>query len=86
MADSSAMKSYLEKNNLHYFTLSPNSELRIKAVIRHLPPVTPVEDKNISNSLDQLGFKLVIVRQMTTGRTKPTDKPTWNPCLYSLLP
>jgi hypothetical protein len=37
MADYSALKSYLEKNN-HYFTFSPNSETPIKAVIRHLPP------------------------------------------------
>jgi hypothetical protein len=37
MADYSAMKSYLEKNNLHYFTFSPNSEKPIMAVIRHLP-------------------------------------------------
>jgi hypothetical protein len=26
MADYSAMKSYLEKNNLHYFIFSPDSE------------------------------------------------------------
>jgi hypothetical protein len=41
MADYSAMKSYLEKNNLQYFTFSPNFENSIKAVIRHLPPDTP---------------------------------------------
>jgi hypothetical protein len=51
MADYSAMKSYLEKNNLHYFTFSQNSEKPIKAVIRHLPD-TPTED--ISNSLEDL--------------------------------
>jgi hypothetical protein len=33
----SVTKSYLEKNNLHYFTFSPNSEKPIKAVICHLP-------------------------------------------------
>jgi hypothetical protein len=53
MADYSAMKSYLEKNNLQYFTFSPNSEEPIKAVIRHHPPDTPAED--ISNSLQDLG-------------------------------
>jgi hypothetical protein len=41
MADYSAMKFYLEKNYLQYFTFSPNSEKPIKAVIRHLPPDTP---------------------------------------------
>jgi hypothetical protein len=38
-----AMKFYLEKNNLQYFTYCPNSEKPIKAVICHLPPDTPVE-------------------------------------------
>jgi hypothetical protein len=37
MANYSTMKSYLEKNNLHCFTFSPNSEKPIKAVIHHLP-------------------------------------------------
>jgi hypothetical protein len=50
MADYLAMKSYLEKHNLHYFTFSPNSKKPIKAVIRHLPPDTAAED--ISNSLE----------------------------------
>jgi hypothetical protein len=44
MTDYSAMKSYLEKNNLQYFAFSPNSEKPLKAVIRHLPPDTPAED------------------------------------------
>jgi hypothetical protein len=37
MVDYLAMKSYLEKNNLQYFTFSPNSEKPIKAVICYLP-------------------------------------------------
>jgi hypothetical protein len=41
MTDYAAMKSYLEKNNLQYFTLSPNSEKPIKAVIRHFPQMRP---------------------------------------------
>jgi hypothetical protein len=49
MADYSAIKFYLEKNNLHYFTFSSNSEKPLKAVIPHVPPDTPAED--ISNSL-----------------------------------
>jgi hypothetical protein len=55
MADYSATKSYLEKNNLQYFTFSPNSEKPMKAVIRHLPPDTTAKD--IFNSLEDLGFK-----------------------------
>lgn len=38
MTDHSATKSYLEKNNLHCFTLFPNFEKPIKAVIHSPPP------------------------------------------------
>jgi hypothetical protein len=59
MADYSVMKSYLEKINLHYFTFSQNSEKPIKAD-------TPAED--ISNDLEDLGFNVINVRQMTVTR------------------
>jgi hypothetical protein len=62
MVDYSAMKSYLEKNDLHYFTFSPNSEKPIKSVIRHLPPDTPAED--FSNSVEDFGFNIINVRHM----------------------
>jgi hypothetical protein len=62
MAEYSAIKSYLEKNNLHYFTFPPNSKKPIKAIIRHLPPDMPAED--ISNSLEDLGSNIINVRQM----------------------
>jgi hypothetical protein len=45
-ADYAAMKSYLQKNDLHYFTFSPNSEKPIKTVICHLPPDMPVENNS----------------------------------------
>jgi hypothetical protein len=61
MADYSAMKSHLEKNNLQYYTFSPNSEKPIEAVIRHLKPDTPAE--TISNSLENLGFSAINVRE-----------------------
>jgi hypothetical protein len=60
MADSSAMKTYLEKNNLYCFTFSPNSEKFVKAVIRHFLPDTPA--KNISNGIVDLGFSVINVR------------------------
>jgi hypothetical protein len=75
-----AMKSYLEKNNLHYFTLSPNSEKPIKAVIHRLTSGMPVED--ISNSLEDLGINVRLWRPL---KQHPMDKPMWNPFLYSLL-
>jgi hypothetical protein len=71
MEDYSAIKSYLEKNNLHYFALSPNSEKPTKAVIRHLPPDTPAEA--ISNSLEDSGFSDNNVRQITAARRAPME-------------
>jgi hypothetical protein len=62
MTDYSAMKSYLEKNNLHHSTFSPDSKKPIKAVIHHLPPDTPAED--ISNGLEDLVFNVINMRQM----------------------
>jgi hypothetical protein len=38
MADYSAMKSCLKKNNLQYFTFPPHPEKPIKAVTRPFPP------------------------------------------------
>jgi hypothetical protein len=66
MADYSAIKSYLEKNNLHYFIFSQNSKEPIKAVIHHLSPDTSAED--ISNSLEDLGFNIINMEQMVATR------------------
>jgi hypothetical protein len=77
MADYSAMKSYLEKNGLHYFTFSPNSKNSIKAVILHLPPETPAED--ISNGLEDLALNVVNVRQMTANRRAPNGQTRVKP-------
>jgi hypothetical protein len=40
MVEYSAMKSYLDNNNPHYFTFATNSEKPIKAVISPLPADT----------------------------------------------
>jgi hypothetical protein len=72
MADYSAMKSYLEKNNLYYFTFSPNSEKPIKAIIHHIPPDTPAE--NISSSLEELAFNIINMRQMTATQRAPDQQ------------
>jgi hypothetical protein len=72
MADYSAMKSYLEKNNLHYLSCSLNSEKPIKAETRHLPPDTPAE--RISNGLENLGFNVINVRLLTTNRSAPNKQ------------
>jgi hypothetical protein len=72
MRDYSAMTSYQEKNNLHYFTFSPNSEKPIQAVIHHLPPDMPAED--ISNSLEDFVFNVIKVRQLTGNRIAPNGQ------------
>jgi hypothetical protein len=60
MEDYSAIKSYLEKNNLNYFTSSPNSKKPIKAVFCYLPPYTSGED---------IGFYVISIRQMMAIQT-----------------
>jgi hypothetical protein len=63
MAEYSSMKSYLEENNLHNFTFSPYPEKPVKAVTRHLPPRHA--------SLENLGFNVINVMQMTATRRAP---------------
>jgi hypothetical protein len=75
MADFSAIKTYLEKNKLSYFSFFPKPESPIEAVIRHLPLNTPAED--ISDMLLSLGFDVISVKQKTTTRrTPPEGSPT----------
>jgi hypothetical protein len=57
------MKSYLEKKNFRYFTFSLNYENPIKAVTRYLPADIAAVDN--SNSLEDLGFHVINLRQMT---------------------
>jgi hypothetical protein len=83
VADSSAMKSYVEKSNLHYFTFSPNSEKPIEAVICHLLPDTSAEV--ISNNPEDLGFKVISGRQMVPTPTPTNGKFHVEPLLLFLV-
>jgi hypothetical protein len=74
MADFSAFKYYLEKNNLAYFTFYLKSLKPIKAVMRHLPLNTSAED--ISDGLVSLGFDVISVKQMTATRQSPHEGTT----------
>jgi hypothetical protein len=65
MVDYSAIKSYLNKNNLQYFTFSSNSEKPINAD-------RPAED--ISNSLEDLGFSVINVRQLMINPRAPNGQ------------
>jgi hypothetical protein len=74
MADFSAVKSYLENNNLVYFTFYPKSPKPKKTVIRHLPVNMPAED--ISDGLVSVGFDVISVKQMTVTRRSPPEGST----------
>jgi hypothetical protein len=64
MADYSAVKEYLNFQNLNYVTFYPKSLKPIKAVIRHLPGNKPAEE--IYEGLVELGFDIISVKQMST--------------------
>jgi hypothetical protein len=83
MTEYSTMKSYPEKSNLYCFTFSKNSEKHIKAVIRHLSPDTPTED--ISSNLEDLGFNVINVRQMTTTRRATSGQTHMKPLSLFLV-
>jgi hypothetical protein len=83
MAGYSAMKCYMDKNNIQYFTFSANPEKAIKAVIRHLPPDTPAED--ISISLEDLSFNAINVMQMIVTRRAPNGQTHVDPLPPSLV-
>jgi hypothetical protein len=71
MADFSAFKADLEKNNLAHFTFYPKSLMPIKAMICHLPINTPAE--NISDGLVSLDSDVISVKQMTSTRQSPPE-------------
>jgi hypothetical protein len=76
------MKSYHEKNNLHYFTFSLNSEKPMKAVICHLPPDTPAEDIQHPGGLrlQRNQREANDGHSRSTQRTNPRGNPHSIPC------
>lgn len=72
MVDYLAMKSYLEKNNLHCFIFSINSEKPIKEIIHHLPP------KHANGRYFQQPLGLRLQRHQckaNDGHSKSTQRP-----------
>jgi hypothetical protein len=63
-ADFPPINTYLASENLSFYTFPLKSQKCLKAVIRHLPSVTPAED--ISEALTELGFDVVSVKQMSS--------------------
>jgi hypothetical protein len=82
MVDYQSAKSHFQTHNLSFFTFYPKSEKPIKAVIRHLPAITPAED--IAEGLTDLGFDVVSVKQMSSTRKSPT--PITLPLFLVTLP
>jgi hypothetical protein len=72
--DFQAVKAHFDQNNLCYFTFFPKSEKPLKAVIHYLPSNTPAED--IAKALLDLGFDVIIVKQMRTTRRSTPEQPT----------
>jgi hypothetical protein len=81
MADYTAIRTYFDSHKLKYFTFYAKSEKPIKTVIRHLPIDIPAED--ISNSLVDLGFDVINVKQMTTTRSSENGRKQINLPLFS---
>jgi hypothetical protein len=71
------MKSYPEKNELNYFIFAAISE--------NLSRQTDTRAVGSSDGLEDFGFNVMNVRQITTTRITSNGRPTWNPSLYLLL-
>lgn len=67
MADYYSIRTQFDKNKLSYFTFHPKGNKPIKFLIRHLPTDTPAE--GICNGLQDLGFNVLSVKQMTAFRS-----------------
>jgi hypothetical protein len=72
MADFSTVKSYLENNNLAYFTCYPKSQKYIKAVICNLPLNTLAED--IYDGVVSLSLDVISVKQTTATCWSPSEE------------
>jgi hypothetical protein len=85
MADFQSVKWHFDSQKLPYYSF-PKYEKPIKAVIRHLPQITPAED--ISDGLVSLGIDVVNVKQMTaTRRSHPEEsKIIYLPLFLVTLP
>jgi hypothetical protein len=77
----SAIRAHFDGQKYHYYTFHSKSEKPIKAVIRQLPTNTLAED--IASSLQDLGFSIMSVKQMTSSRpsaetgTNPANLPLY---------
>jgi hypothetical protein len=80
MADYKTIQNHLSQKCLPFFTFYTKEDKPVKAVIRHLPNTTSSED--ITVALQELGYEIIIVKQMTAKRPSPEGEVT----LVSLPP
>jgi hypothetical protein len=79
-----AVKAHFDTNNLAYFAFYPKSVRPIKSVLPHLPLNTPVED--IPNGLDDFGFDVISINQMSSTHRSSAEGPTKLPLLLMTVP
>jgi hypothetical protein len=88
MADYKAVLSHLNNRKLHHLIFYPKSDKHLKAVSRHLPMNTRFED--IALALQELGFDVIIAKQMKAKRSSPEGCNNCNltpiPCDPGTLP
>jgi hypothetical protein len=74
LADYKAIQTLLSNQGLNYFTFYIKSDKPIKAVVIHLPTNTSSED--ITVALQELGYEVISVKQMTAKRPSPEGEAT----------
>jgi hypothetical protein len=82
MADYYSIGTYFDKNQLSYFTFHLKGNKPIKVLIQYLPTATPAED--ISDGLQDVGFSVLSVKQMTTLRSSDGNSRQDNLPLFLL--
>jgi hypothetical protein len=84
MADFSAIKEYLNSQNLNYFNFYPKSLKPIKAVIQHLSGNTQAEE--IYEGFMELGSDIISIKQMSTTCRSQGSASTSLPLFIITLP
>jgi hypothetical protein len=74
MADYKTVQNLLSQKGLPFFTFYTRGDKPVKAVIRHLPINTSSED--ITVVLQELGYEVISVKQMTAKRPSPEGEVT----------
>jgi hypothetical protein len=82
MTDYKPIQNLLSQKDLPFFTFYIKGDKPVNAVIRHLPNNTSSED--ITVALQELGYEVISVKQMTAKRPSPEGGVTPDPFPSSL--